>query len=89
MGSDTRIDEPLEAGSFKNEKEEIEHKKYVIEEASKKRGIDEEQIAKFRQFVEADPEWHRAMNKKLLRKVDLHLLPLLVLMYLLNFLDRK
>jgi hypothetical protein len=29
------------------------------------------------------------MNKKLMRKVDIHLLPLLVLMYLLNFLDRK
>ncbi|KAI0397149.1 allantoate permease [Xylariaceae sp. FL0594] len=90
MGNDARVSEPLEAASsFKYEKAGIEHKKHVIDEASKKRGIDEEQIAKFRQFVEAGPEWHRVMKRKLLRKVDLHLLPLLVLMYLLNFLDRN
>ena len=71
------------------EKEEIEHHKEVIEEASKKRGIDEEQVAMFRQFMDADADWHQGMTKKLMRKVDIHLLPLLILMYLLNFLDRK
>ncbi|KAI0147036.1 allantoate permease [Xylariaceae sp. FL1272] len=73
----------------KADMEQIEHKKQVVEEASKKRGIDEEQIEQFRRFMDADPEWHRQMKKRLMRKVDWHLLPLLVLMYLLNFLDRN
>lgn len=75
--------------AIKSDKEEIEHRKEIIEEAAKKRGIDEEQVARFRQFTEADAEWHQAMNKKVMRKVDIHLLPLLIMMYLLNFLDRK
>ncbi|TGJ88376.1 hypothetical protein E0Z10_g273 [Xylaria hypoxylon] len=79
-----KVEEYLEAVRY-----EIEHKKDVIEEATKKQGIDEEQVARFRRFTEADPDWHRAMNKKVMRKVDIHLLPLLVLMYLLNFLDRN
>ncbi|KAI0469362.1 allantoate permease [Xylaria cf. heliscus] len=83
----SKVEASLEV--IKNDREEIEHKKDVIEEAAKKRGIDEEQVAQFRRFAEADAEWHRAMNKKLMRKVDIHLLPLLVLMYLLNFLDRN
>lgn len=48
-----------------------------------------EQAAHYERFIQADQEWHRAMTKKLMRKVDLHLLPMLSLMYLLNFLDRK
>ncbi|KAI1124160.1 allantoate permease [Nemania abortiva] len=83
----SKVEEPLEA--FKHTKEEIEHKQHVIEEVAKQRGIDEEQIVLFRQFTEADADWHRAMKKKLMRKVDTHLLPLLILMYLLNFLDRS
>lgn len=83
----SKIEVSLE--TVKDDREEIEHKKQVIEEAAKKGGIDEEQIAQFRRFTEADVDWHQAMSKKLLRKVDLHLLPLLILMYLLNFLDRK
>lgn len=75
--------------AIKSDKEEIEHRKEIIEEAAKKRGIDEEQVARFRQFTEADAEWHQAMNKKVMRKVDIHLLPLLIMMYLLNFLDRN
>ncbi|KAL3442366.1 major facilitator superfamily domain-containing protein [Aspergillus insuetus] len=43
----------------------------------------------YQAYAAKGEEWHRAMTKKLLRKVDLHLLPLLVLMYLLNFLDRN
>lgn len=42
-----------------------------------------------RQFASAGEEWHHLTTKKLLRKVDAHLLPILILMYLLNFLDRK
>ncbi|KAI1305520.1 allantoate permease [Xylaria venustula] len=81
------VEEPLEA--VKHDKEEIEHKERVIEEAARKEGVDEDQIAQFRRFTEADAEWHRAIRNRLLRKVDIHLLPLLVLMYLLNFLDRN
>ncbi|KAJ2980790.1 hypothetical protein NUW58_g6853 [Xylaria curta] len=81
-----KAEEPLEA---KHERDEIEHKAVMIEEAAKKRGIDEQQVAQFRQFTEADADWHRGMQKRLMRKVDIHLLPLLVLMYLLNFLDRN
>ncbi|KAI1337340.1 allantoate permease [Xylariaceae sp. FL0016] len=76
-------------GGEKVDKDEIEHKKEVVEEAAHKRGIDEEQIAMFRQFMEADSDWHHGMRKQLMRKVDFHLLPLLILMYLLNFLDRN
>ncbi|KAK4167452.1 putative MFS transporter [Cladorrhinum sp. PSN259] len=39
-------------------------------------------------FQNQDPEWRRTFEKKLVRKMDLHLLPCLILMYLLNFLDR-
>ncbi|KAK9785531.1 putative Major facilitator superfamily domain-containing protein [Seiridium cardinale] len=45
------------------------------------------------QFASSTPQYHRDMTKKLLRKVDIHLLPLLILIYikryLLNFLDRN
>ncbi|KAK8086121.1 hypothetical protein PG994_001095 [Apiospora phragmitis] len=45
--------------------------------------------ASFRQFASAGEEWHHMMTKRMLRKVDGHLLPVLILMYLLNFLDRN
>ncbi|KAK3396864.1 major facilitator superfamily domain-containing protein [Sordaria brevicollis] len=41
------------------------------------------------QFTSAPPSWHVTTSKRLLRKIDLHLLPFLILMYLLNFLDRS
>lgn len=76
--------------AMKATNEEIEHRKEVITAGAKRRGIDDaEQIALFQQFAAASPEWHRAMTKKVMRKVDGHLLPMLILMYLLNFLDRK
>lgn len=53
------------------------------------KGVDEEQAALYREFESKDEEWHAYMHKKLMRKVDWHLLPLLILMYLLNFLDRR
>lgn len=39
-------------------------------------------------FASKDAEWKASHNKRLLRKIDLHVLPVLILMYLLNFLDR-
>ncbi|KUJ16000.1 uncharacterized protein LY89DRAFT_735144 [Mollisia scopiformis] len=39
-------------------------------------------------FAQRDPEWHSYKTKHLLKKIDLHLLPWIVLMYLTNFLDR-
>ncbi|KAK7206967.1 major facilitator superfamily domain-containing protein [Myxozyma melibiosi] len=40
-------------------------------------------------FEQRDEEWRAYMNKRLVRKIDMKLLPFLVLMYLLNFLDRS
>ncbi|KAJ4387591.1 hypothetical protein N0V93_008186 [Gnomoniopsis smithogilvyi] len=40
-------------------------------------------------FANEDSIKHQARTSKLLRKIDLHLLPFLILMYLLNFLDRS
>ncbi len=40
-------------------------------------------------FERQDQAWRDERSKKLLRKIDMHLLPFLVLMYLLNFLDRS
>lgn len=45
--------------------------------------------ALYQAYASKDAEWHQKMTRTLLLKVDLHLLPFLVLMYLLNFLDRK
>ncbi|CAG8267545.1 unnamed protein product [Penicillium salamii] len=48
-----------------------------------------EQDALYQAYASKGQEWHQAMTKRLLRKVDWHLLPFLILMYLLNFLDRN
>ncbi|KAK3343442.1 major facilitator superfamily domain-containing protein [Lasiosphaeria hispida] len=40
-------------------------------------------------FESQDEAWRDQTTKKLLRKIDLHLLPFLIVMYLLNFLDRS
>ncbi|KAE8416739.1 major facilitator superfamily domain-containing protein [Aspergillus pseudocaelatus] len=48
-----------------------------------------EQDVIYQTYVSQSPEWHRKMTRQLLRKVDFHLLPCLILMYLLNFLDRN
>ncbi|OAA60603.1 Major facilitator superfamily domain, general substrate transporter [Niveomyces insectorum RCEF 264] len=45
--------------------------------------------AEFQDISSRDEAWKAAQTKKLLRKVDLRLLPLLILMYLLNSLDRS
>ncbi|KAK2011024.1 major facilitator superfamily transporter [Colletotrichum eremochloae] len=40
-------------------------------------------------FTDQDEAWHKAMDKSLLKRVDRRLMPMLVIMYLLNFLDRS
>lgn len=42
----------------------------------------------FQSFDAKDPGWHKAFEKKLMRKVDLRLIPLMIIMYLNNFIDR-
>ncbi|KAJ5288891.1 hypothetical protein N7478_001921 [Penicillium angulare] len=63
--------------------EQIEH-----QETSGK-AADLEQDALYQAYAAKSPEWHQKMTRSLLRKVDWHLLPFLILMYLLNFLDRN
>lgn len=48
-----------------------------------------EQDELYQAYASKSDEWHKQMTRRLMRKVDFHLLPLLVAMYLLNFLDRK
>jgi hypothetical protein len=52
-------------------------------------GVDAERQAMSIEFASRDTEWHKTATRKLLLKIDLHLLPWVVLMYLTNFLDRK
>lgn len=40
-------------------------------------------------FASRPEEWHREFKKRLLRKVDLRLLPMLCLMFLMSYLDRR
>jgi hypothetical protein len=46
-------------------------------------------LAIYLEFAAKDAQWKSLHTKRLLRKVDFRLLPLLVMMYLLNFLDRS
>ncbi|CDK28511.1 unnamed protein product [Kuraishia capsulata CBS 1993] len=60
--------------------------------SSKSRGdeyIEEARAMGLPDFHLKDEEWHAEMHKKLLWKIDTRMLPLLILMYLLNFLDRS
>lgn len=50
---------------------------------------DQAQDVFFQDFRTRVEEWVAFKEMQLLRKVDMHLLPLLVIMYLLNFLDRS
>ncbi|KAJ9602393.1 hypothetical protein H2200_013248 [Cladophialophora chaetospira] len=43
----------------------------------------------YRQFAENGAEWRADFEKKLKRKVDIRLIPLLVIMYINNFMDRS
>jgi hypothetical protein len=67
----------------KSADEQIEHRE------SELKGLNIEQDALYQAYASKSPEWHHKMTRTLLRKVDMHLLPFLILMYLLNFLDRK
>ncbi|KAK9327431.1 major facilitator superfamily domain-containing protein [Lipomyces starkeyi] len=53
------------------------------------KGVKDEDKAYYVLFASKDDEWKAYMTKKLLVKVDFRLLPMLVLMYTLNFLDRS
>jgi hypothetical protein len=46
-------------------------------------------LAIYQDFASQSNEWKTKRKKKLLRRVDWRLVPLLVTMYLLNFLDRN
>ena len=35
----------------------------------------------YQAFAAADAEWHKAFEKKLMRKVDMRLIPLMIIMY--------
>ncbi|KAI7575972.1 major facilitator superfamily transporter [Hortaea werneckii] len=50
---------------------------------------DQAQHVFFQDFRARDEKWVAFKEKQLLRKVDMHLLPFLIIMYLLNFLDRS
>ncbi|KND87710.1 putative transporter [Tolypocladium ophioglossoides CBS 100239] len=52
-------------------------------------GADDAQTQLFLHFASRDEEWRAVHEKKLVRRIDLHLMPFLVIMYLLNFLDRS
>lgn len=52
-------------------------------------GADAAQKALFLEFASKDEAWKKEMDKKLVRKIDIRLLPILVILYLLNFLDRS
>ncbi|CAG8097262.1 unnamed protein product [Penicillium salamii] len=69
------------------EKSADEHVEF--QEKPNHKGNSLEQDALYQAYASKDQEWHQAMTKRLLRKVDWHLLPFLILMYLLNFLDRN
>ncbi|GIJ88073.1 hypothetical protein Asppvi_006989 [Aspergillus pseudoviridinutans] len=64
----------------KSPTEQIEFTQTKLENASD---------ALYEAYASKGPEWHQQMTRRLLRKVDMHLLPFLVVMYLLNFLDRN
>lgn len=49
----------------------------------------EKQKGFVQQFEAQDEVWRKDRETKLVRKIDMHLIPMLVLMYLLNFLDRS
>lgn len=71
--------------------ERQEHRLSIEKEkaiANSSPGADPAQKALFAEFANKDQAWKDNMDKKLLRKIDIRLLPILVLLYLLNFLDR-
>ncbi|TVY65739.1 putative transporter, partial [Lachnellula suecica] len=52
-------------------------------------GVPPDTLELYLSYAARDDEWRALHTKSLLRKVDIRLLPCLILMYLLNFLDRS
>ena len=83
----------LSSGS-EEKRDDSKHVEYYEQQSTtdppiKEKGINEDQKALHLAFANRSPEWHAQTRKKLMRKVDVHLLPLLIVMYILNFLDRN
>ncbi|KAK7513842.1 MFS transporter [Phyllosticta citriasiana] len=76
-----------------DEKPQADLVEYLEHESFKDIGVDtavdKDEAAWNRHFRSKDEEYIAHLKKGLLRKVNIHLLPLLGLMYLLNFLDRS
>ncbi|KAK6437773.1 hypothetical protein LTR95_006028 [Oleoguttula sp. CCFEE 5521] len=74
------------------ELEQVETRNSLDQEkakALKVPGANDEQRAFFADFAGRDEEWKAQAQKALLRKVDIRCIPVLVILYLLNFLDRS
>jgi len=72
-----------------DEKRAAGHDEYTDAKQVDLKGVPENNNELYRMFAQKDEAWRRDQTKKLLRKVDVRLLPILVIMYLLNFLDRS
>ncbi|KAK4454852.1 phthalate transporter [Podospora aff. communis PSN243] len=83
---------PRASVEHRSEKASLEHKSDVSNKgdtaANAPPDADPELKAWLAKFDAQDPAINKAIDKKILRKMDLHLLPCLIIMYLLNFLDR-
>ena len=96
---DEKIPPHSRSSSFEGEKHYVSgpgnndshhlHQQSTEEPEIHERGVDSDQKALYNAFANKDEEYHKRLKKKLMWKVDLHLLPFLVIMYILNFLDRK
>lgn len=82
--SSTFVERKEADGDYKNL-----HLQSTSQPSVQEKGVDPEQKQFYDDFAARDNQWHARIERRLLVKVDLHLLPLLVIMYLLNFLDRK
>ncbi|OQO03926.1 hypothetical protein B0A48_10568 [Cryoendolithus antarcticus] len=74
------------------ELEQVETRNSLDQEKAKAHnvpGANDEQRAFFADFAGRDEEWKAQAQKALLRKVDIRCIPVLVILYLLNFLDRS
>ena len=70
-------------------RESITDKNIIPARNGSVKNIDPAAIPYFENFTAQSLEWQTQYNKKLRRKVDLHVLPMLIPMYLLNILDRS
>lgn len=79
MATETETKETLQSNGEKSE----------LPEKATPPGVEAPDRAFVEHFESHDEAWREEHSKKLLRKIDLHLLPFLIIMYLLNFLDRS